>query len=162
MVIEQIEIKDTKKIQLNQNIFCNGSITVSQLESVKTWKRVNNDIPRLPHLSGSASLKSILPIDPNTYIITKRSKLTKKTFLTEASNDSIIFFNSGITDINLNTLNMRRRRKTKKLELFGIGISEIKTMEVSNKFHASLKKFFLFLSPIKRIRISITKNNVII
>ena len=31
----------------------------------------------------------------------------------------MIFFNSGITDINLNTLNMRRRRKTKKLELFG-------------------------------------------
>ena len=79
----------------------------------------------------------------------------------EARIASIIFFNSGITDINRNTLKIRRRRKTKKLELFGIGINEIATMIVSNTFQPSLRKFFFSFSPIKRIKISMTKKTVI-
>ena len=74
---------------------------------------------------------------------------------------SIIFFNSGMTDINRKTLNIRSNRKTKKLELFGIGISDIATIIVSKTFQPSFKKFFFSFSPIKRIKISITKNTVI-
>ena len=66
-----------------------------------------------------------------------------------------------MTDINRNTLKIRRRRRTKKLELFGIGIREIATMIVSNTFQPSLRKFFFSFSPIKRIKISITKKTVI-
>ena len=79
----------------------------------------------------------------------------------EARIASIIFFSSGITDINRKTLNIRRSRKTKKLELFGIGIREIATIIVSNTFQPSLRKFFFSFSPIKRISISITKKTVI-
>ena len=60
----------------------------------------------------------------------------------EARIASIIFFNSGITEINLSTLKIRRRRRTKKLELFGIGISEIATIIVSKTFQPSFKKLF--------------------
>ena len=74
---------------------------------------------------------------------------------------SIIFFNSGITDISRSTLKIRRRRKTKKLELFGIGMREIATIIVSKTFQPSLKKFFFSFSPIKRMSISITKKTVI-
>ena len=74
---------------------------------------------------------------------------------------SIIFFNSGITDISRNTLKIRRRRKTKKLELFGIGMREIATIIVSKTFQPSLKKFFFSFSPVKRMSISITKKTVI-
>ena len=90
-----------------------------------------------------------------------RSRLTKNTLFIEARIASIIFFNSGMTDINRNTLKIRRRRKTKKLELFGIGISEIATMIVSNTFQPSFRKFFFSFSHIKRIKISITKKTVI-
>ena len=79
----------------------------------------------------------------------------------EARIASIIFFNSGITDIRRNTLNIRRRRKTRKLELFGIGIRDIATIIVSNTFQPSFKKFFFSFSPIKRMSISITKKTVI-
>ena len=43
----------------------------------------------------------------------------------------MICFNSGITDINLNTLKTLSNLKTKKLELFGIGINEMVTIIVS-------------------------------
>ena len=79
----------------------------------------------------------------------------------EARIASIIFFNSGITDMSRNTLKIRRSRRTKKLELFGIGISEIATMIVSNTFQPSLRKFFFSFSQIKRIKISMTKKTVI-
>ena len=91
-----------------------------------------------------------------------KRRLTKNTLFIDAKIASIIFFNSGITEINRNTLNIRKSRKTKKLELFGIGINEIATIIVSNTFHPSFKKFFLSFSPIKRIRISITKNTVMV
>ena len=48
-----------------------------------------------------------------------------------------------------------------KLQLFGIGISDIATIIVSNTFQPSLKKFFFSFSPINRIKISITKKIVI-
>ena len=44
---------------------------------------------------------------------------------------SIIFFNSGITDIKRKTLKILRSLNTKKLELFGIGIRDIATINVS-------------------------------
>ena len=46
--------------------------------------------------------------------------------MTDVSNASIIFFNSGTTEISLNTLNTLSNLKSKKLELLGIGIKEIK------------------------------------
>ena len=58
---------------------------------------------------------------------------------------SIIFFSSGITDINRKTLNIRNKRNTKKLELLGIGIREIATIIVSKTFHPSLKN----ISPVR-------------
>ena len=66
-----------------------------------------------------------------------------------------------MTDINLKTLNIRSRRKTKKLELLGIGISEIATIIVSKTFQPSFRKFFFSFSPINLIKISITKKIVI-
>ena len=63
---------------------------------------------------------------------------------------SIIFFNSGITDINRSTLKIRRRRKTKKLELFGIGMREIATIIVSKNFDTKvLDNKFLKMEYIK-------------
>ena len=81
--------------------------------------------------------------------------------MTDVSNASIIFFNSGTTEISLNTLNTLSNLKSKKLELLGIGIKEIKTIKVSNIFHPLLKKSNFFGSPTKRIIISITKKTVI-
>ena len=49
----------------------------------------------------------------------------------------------------------------RKLELLGMGIKDIKTIIVSNKFHPFLKKLIFFGSPIKRIKISVTKKIVI-
>ena len=73
----------------------------------------------------------------------------------------MIFFNSGTTEIILNTLNTLNNLKSKKLELLGIGINEIKTIKVSNTFHPLLKNSNFLGSPINRIIISITKNIVI-
>ena len=73
----------------------------------------------------------------------------------------MIFFNSGITEIKRNTLKTRKSLNSKKLELLGIGINEIKTIIVSKIFHPLLKKFSFFGSLIKRINISITKKIVI-
>ena len=81
--------------------------------------------------------------------------------MTDVSSASIIFFNSGTTEINLNTLNTLNNLKSKKLELLGIGIKEIKTIKESNTFHPLLKKSNFFGSPAKRIIISITKKTVI-
>ena len=41
-----------------------------------------------------------------------------------------------------------------------MGIKDIKTIIVSNKFHPFLKKLIFFGSPIKRIKISVTKKIV--
>ena len=65
----------------------------------------------------------------------------------EASIASIIFFNSGMTEIRRSTRKILKRRKTKKLELFGIGIKETATMIVSNTFQPFLKKSFFLGSP---------------
>ena len=73
----------------------------------------------------------------------------------------MIFFNSGTTEIILNTLNTLSNLKSKKLELLGIGIKEIKTIKVSNTFHPLLKKSNFLGSPTNLIIISITKNIVI-
>ena len=81
--------------------------------------------------------------------------------MTDVSNASIIFFNSGTTEIILNTLNTLRSLKSKKLELLGIGIKEIKTIKVSNTFHPLLKNSNFLGSPTNRIIISMTKNIVI-
>ena len=73
----------------------------------------------------------------------------------------MIFFNSGITETNRSTLKIRSSLNTKKLELLGMGISEMATMMVSKIFQPLLKKTDFFFSPKKRIKISITKKIVI-
>ena len=72
----------------------------------------------------------------------------------------MIIFNSGITEIMRSTLKTRNNLSNKKLELFGIGMSEIQTMMVSKIFHPFLKNSDFLGSPIKRIVISITKKIV--
>ena len=89
-----------------------------------------------------------------------KRRLTKKTLLIDCKIASIICLSSGITDINLNTLNTLSNLKTKKLELLGMGIKDIVTIIVSKMFHPLLKKFDFIGSPINRIKISITKNIV--
>ena len=56
-----------------------------------------------------------------------------------------------------NTLKTRNNLSNKKLELFGIGMSEMQTMTVSKIFHPFLKNSDFLGSPIKRIVISTTK-----
>ncbi|GIR30367.1 MAG: hypothetical protein CM15mP44_6500 [Candidatus Neomarinimicrobiota bacterium] len=63
--------------------------------------------------------------------------------------------------MSLNTLNTLNNLNNKKLELFGIGINESKTINVSNTFQPLLKKFNFLGSAINRIKISITKKIVI-
>ena len=53
----------------------------------------------------------------------------------------MINLSSGITEIILRILKTLRSLSKRKLELFGIGIKEIKTIVESNKFHPFLKKF---------------------
>ena len=57
----------------------------------------------------------------------------------------MIFLSSGIADINRKTLKTLSSLNNKKLELFGIGISEINTIIVSKIFHPLLKKL-IFLA----------------
>ena len=64
-VIAPIAINEKKYIHAQGTWLWIGSITCSQLESVKTWTRVIKEIPRSPHLSGSISLKTI---EPNTAV----------------------------------------------------------------------------------------------
>ena len=73
----------------------------------------------------------------------------------------MICLSSGITEINLSTLNILNSLRTKKLELFGIGMSDTATINVSNTFHPLFKKSDFFGSPINLIKISITKKTVI-
>ncbi len=79
----------------------------------------------------------------------------------DPNNASIINLSSGIIEIILRTLNTLRSLKSKKLELFDIGINEIKTINVSNMFQPLLRKFIFFGSPINRINSSMTKKTVI-
>ena len=54
-----------------------------------------------------------------------------------------------MTEIILKTLKTLKSRNSKKLELFGIGINEIKTIAESKIFQPLLKKsFFLVLQQI--------------
>ena len=80
--------------------------------------------------------------------------------MTDVSSASIIFFNSGTTEIILNTLNTLSNLRSKKLELLGIGIKEIKTIKVSNTFHPLLKKSNFLGSPTNRI-IKVAQNKKI-
>ena len=66
-----------------------------------------------------------------------------------------------MTEIILKTLKTLKSRNSKKLELFGIGINEIKTIAESKIFQPLLKKSFFFGSPTNLIIISITKKIVI-
>ena len=60
--------------------------------------------------------------------------------MTEVSRASMIFFNSGTTEIILNTLNTLNNLKSKKLELLGIGIHPNKegTIKVSETIKKSI------------------------